>query len=128
MQGQGERNQGGQGQGGRPGGGEGRQQGGQRGAWANRGGDGSKESRAPRTQQIWVLDADRNLKSVTVTLGLNDNRYVELAGGELKEGDEVVIGFAAAETASAPNQQNNPFGPRGMGGPGGGGGGGGRGR
>jgi hypothetical protein len=66
-----------------------------------------------------VIDAERNLKPVTVTLGLNDNRYVELVGGDLKEGDEVVIGLSAAETSSNSNQQNNPFAPRGPGGPGG---------
>jgi HlyD family secretion protein len=89
------------------------------GQWANRKGDGSPDQGQSRRQQIWVMDANKNLRPVMVTTGLSDNRYVEITGGELKEGDDVVIGLAAVETASAPNQQNNPFAPRGMG-PGGG--------
>ncbi len=96
------------------------------GQWANKMGGGSSDQHQNRKQQIWVMDANKNLKQVMVMLGLSDNRYVEITGGDLKEGDEVIIGMAAVETASAPNQQNNPFAPRGMGGPGGGGGGRGR--
>jgi HlyD family secretion protein len=127
--GQGGAHRGGQGQpdsarsqGGRSGGGQWRAQGGQRGQWGNQTGEGSKDQRPARKQQVWVLDADKNLKAITVMLGLNDNRYVELTGGDLKEGDEVVIGLSAAETANSSNQQTNPFAPRGPGGPGGGGG------
>src|SRR6267378_3225634 len=79
---------------------------------------------APRKQRVWVLDTDKSIKPVFIEVGLNDLRFAEITGGDLKEGDEIVIGMFAAETASTSSQQTNPFAPRGMGGPGGGGGGG----
>ena len=86
------------------------------------GGMSRGENRPERKMaRIWVLDANKNMKSVMVQLGLNDNRYVELVGGDLKEGDEVVIGIQSAEAGSASNSTTNPFQPRPMGGTGGGG-------
>jgi HlyD family secretion protein len=92
------------------------------------GGPGDSPSGAARenrpekkTARIWVLDADKRLKPVVVQIGLNDNRYVELLGNDLKEGDDVVIGIQSTETASSSNSQTNPFQPRPMGGGGGGG-------
>jgi len=76
--------------------------------------------------RVWILDEKNTLKQLSVSIGLNDNRYSEIVGGDLKENDNVIIGLLSAETASAANQQTNPFAPRMMGGPGGGGGGGGR--
>jgi HlyD family secretion protein len=73
--------------------------------------------------RIWVLDANKNLKQITIKTGLNDTRYIEVLSGDLKEDDDVIIGILSSETASAGTQQTNPFAPR-M--PGGGGGGGGR--
>jgi hypothetical protein len=55
-----------------------------------------------------------------VRTGLTDSRYIEVVGGELKEGDEVVLGITSGDaTASASNQQTNPFAPRMQGGAGG---------
>lgn len=71
--------------------------------------------------RAWMLEEGKNLKQVTVRSGLNDNRYVEIINGDLKEGDEVVIGFATPEIAGGPMQQTNPFQTRMPGGGGGGG-------
>lgn len=76
-----------------------------------------------KREQIWILDEEKMPKSVSVQIGLNDNRYVELSSGDIKEGDEVIIGMTGGESSSMSPQQSNPFAPR-M--PGGGGGGGGR--
>ncbi len=77
--------------------------------------------------RVWVMDDAKNLRFVMVRTGLNDNRYVEILGDALQEGDQIVLGIQSgdAPTASAANGQNNPFAPRVQGG---GGGGGGRGR
>ena len=69
-----------------------------------------------KSMKIWILESNADLKPATVRLGLNDNRYVEIIGGDLKEGSEVVIGSSATEMANMMNQQNNPFAPRMMGG------------
>ena len=71
--------------------------------------------------RVWILDNTKNLKPVSVRTGLNDNRYVEVVGGDLKEGDEIVIGSTGPEIASGPMQQTNPFQTRMPGGGGGGG-------
>ncbi len=62
-----------------------------------------------KTGRIWILEGGKNLKSVSVSTGINDNRYVEIAGNDIKEGDEVVIGMNGAETVSTSAQQTNPF-------------------
>ncbi|MBI4547310.1 MAG: efflux RND transporter periplasmic adaptor subunit [Ignavibacteriae bacterium] len=62
--------------------------------------------------RIWILDNGKRLKSVTVSTGLNDSRYVEVIGGDVKEGDEIVLGTIGAEMAAGSTQQTNPFQPR----------------
>lgn len=53
---------------------------------------------------VWVPDGTRAPKSVSVRLGISDGSFTELLGGELKEGDAVIIGSsgggAKAETKS----------------------------
>ncbi len=90
--------------------------------WRQRGGGPSDETRSGEGQKfsrIWILDGNKAIRGISVTTGLNDNRFVEVSGEGFKEGDDVVIGMSA-ETASGPNAQTNPFQPRPMGGPGGG--------
>lgn len=72
-----------------------------------------------KTARVWVMEHGKNLMPVTVRTGINDNRYVEVIGDKLKEGDDVVIGMVSSEVASS--TQQNPFGPQRMimGGPGG---------
>jgi HlyD family secretion protein len=86
-------------------------------------GDGNEPVRK-QASKIWLLESGNKLRSVMVQLGLNDNRYAELLGSKLKEGDVLVIGQTGGDVAMT-NAQTNPFQPRMMG-PGGGGGGGGR--
>ncbi|HLX13435.1 MAG TPA: efflux RND transporter periplasmic adaptor subunit, partial [Bacteroidota bacterium] len=82
---------------------------------------------APKTGRVWILQPDNTIQVVTITLGLNDNRYVEVLSGDVKEGDDIVLGIIGVETASGGGQtQTNPFAPQRFGGPGGPGGGGGR--
>jgi HlyD family secretion protein len=44
---------------------------------------------------VWVLDGDK-LKAVTLTLGISDGAATEVLRGDLKEGQEIVIGTASA--------------------------------
>jgi len=81
----------------------------------NQGGDGSQSaasSRGPRVRRsrhdqsgsvdgrggvsgrVWTLGPDGKLRSVGLTLGLSDGSATEVLGGDLKEGQEVVVGFA----------------------------------
>jgi len=53
---------------------------------------------------VWVVDGTRAPKAVNVRLGISDGTFTELLGGELKEGDAVIIGgggTARAETKGA---------------------------
>lgn len=50
---------------------------------------------------VWVPDGTRAPKSVSVRLGISDGSFTELLGGELKEGDMVIIGAAGASKAGA---------------------------
>jgi len=48
---------------------------------------------------VWVVDGTRAPKPVNVRLGISDGTFTELLGGELKEGDEVIIGGGGAARA-----------------------------
>jgi HlyD family secretion protein len=45
---------------------------------------------------VWVADGSQAPKSVSVRLGISDGTFTELLGGELKEGDSVIVGTGAA--------------------------------
>jgi HlyD family secretion protein len=80
---------------------------------------------AGKTQTIYLLAGDakdkdkKTLKPVEIRTGISDGRYTHVVSGELKPGDEVVVGIATAKVEGPP-----PMG--GQGGPGGGQRGGGR--
>jgi HlyD family secretion protein len=89
----------------------------------SRRGDGERRSRdeagaeEPRTRQavIWVL-RDRRPAPVHASIGIADSGYTQLVGGDLREGDEVIIG--GGPQAPVDLQQLQRGGPGG-GGPGG---------
>lgn len=64
---------------------------------------------------VWVLGADGKLSRVQVRTGLTDQRYVELAGGKLSEGDKVVLGVNSGDRATA-QRSTNPLQQQGGGG------------
>jgi HlyD family secretion protein len=55
---------------------------------------------------VWVADGTRAPKAVNVRLGISDGSFTELLGGELKEGDAVIIGGGAG--AKAETKSNAP--------------------
>lgn len=62
-------------------------------------------------QRVWVIDSTGTLKFVAVRTGLSDNRYVEVKGDYLKEGDEIILGMEMLGVGGTPAQQTNPFAP-----------------
>lgn len=73
-----------------------------------RGGEGGgKPKRDNFTGKVYVLDKG-TLKAVTVNLGITDNRNTEIVGGELKLGDQIVVG----ETQSKSGNSKPPSSPR----------------
>jgi HlyD family secretion protein len=73
-------------------------------------GSGGGDPRSGAPGRVWVLEGDKP-KAISVTLGISDGAFTEILRGDLQEGQEVVVGTAAA----APGQR-----PSGGGGPGGG--------
>jgi HlyD family secretion protein len=55
-----------------------------------------------RSQVVWVVGADGKPAAVPVTLGLTDGRMSEITSGNLKEGQEVIIGMVSDVGASQP--------------------------
>jgi hypothetical protein len=70
---------------------------------------GERKKRMTRMVRVWVLNEKKNLIPLTLKIGLNDNRYVEVLEGEIKEGDEIVLGMSGPEATSMGPQQTNPF-------------------
>ncbi len=62
----------------------------------------------PTEVRVWVLSNGKP-KPVMIGYGLEDQQYMEVTSGDLKEGDQVII---AATGGAQSNQQQNPFGPR----------------
>lgn len=82
------------------------------------GGDRSGQGRAgsagttPRANRgrVWILQEGK-LKPVMVRLGIQDTRYAEVVGGDLKEGEEVIVGATGGEE-QVTGVQRSPFQPQ----------------
>ncbi len=63
--------------------------------------------------RVWILDTDGKPKAVALTLGLSDGTATEVLRGDLKEGQEVITGLAAAGQQNRPGTSGStPGGPR----------------
>ena len=87
------------------------------------GGEGHGGRRRSNQSQVWVLDADNNLKPVKVTTGIDDGALIEVSGEGLKAGDRVVVNQvdASGERRGTQPGLRPPGATTGFGGPGGGG-------
>jgi HlyD family secretion protein len=76
-----------------------------------------------RPQTVYVLGADNKLTPVEIRTGITDGHYTQVVSGELKVGDNVVIGLATSKVdTNAPPGSGGPMGgarPGGAGGRGG---------
>ncbi|HEV2720035.1 MAG TPA: hypothetical protein VG323_08455, partial [Thermoanaerobaculia bacterium] len=64
-------------------------------------------------QPIYILDpVTKKPKAVWIRPGITDGHYTEVVGGEVKEGDDVIIGLATAkvEGPPPPGAQQGPMG------------------
>ncbi len=59
--------------------------------------------------RVFVPDAGGQAKAISVRTGLSDGSMTELVGGELKEGDPVIIGAAQAGSGAQPSGPRLPF-------------------
>ena len=66
--------------------------------------------RAPARGRVWVAGADGKPQALQVRLGLTDGSTTELLGGDLKEGQEVLVGLVTApgKSAAAAAAQRGP--------------------
>jgi HlyD family secretion protein len=63
-------------------------------------GGGKKPKRDAFSGKVYILE-NGLLKSASVTLGITDNRNTEITGGELKTGDQVVVGEVQTDQATS---------------------------
>jgi HlyD family secretion protein len=64
---------------------------------------------------VYVVDAEGKPKAVTVTLGISDGSSTEIVRGDVKEGQEVIVGLAGSTGGARPapgSTTTPPPGPR----------------
>jgi len=64
------------------------------------------EARSGTVGRVWVIGADGKPAAISVTLGLSDGASTEVLRGDLREGQEVIVGSAGGR--GAPPQQGAP--------------------
>jgi HlyD family secretion protein len=69
-------------------------------------GTGSGQRRKPTT--VWYLDENGKLAVTFIRAGVTDNSYTEILRGDLKEGQEIILG---EQTAQAAASSSGPGGP-----------------
>lgn len=67
----------------------------------------SKQKRDGYTGKVYILQKVE-LKPVNVSLGITDNRNTEIVGGDLKAGDQIVVGEAQA-IGNSQNSSSSPM-------------------
>jgi HlyD family secretion protein len=83
-----------------------------RGVAGAAGGFGNSAPRRPRGQTVWILGPENKLTPVEIRTGITDGHYTAVVEGNLKEGDNVVVGLATSkvEGPPPPGAQQGPFG------------------
>ncbi len=69
---------------------------------------GGEGSRAGIAGRVWILGSDGKPAPVTLTLGLSDGTATEVLRGDVKEGQEVIIGLAGGAGRGGQPQQGAP--------------------
>jgi HlyD family secretion protein len=98
--------------------GEDRQQNGNRGPQNEGGAQGQSAARPPeggqrrQGQQVWVLTGVKTIEPRFVRTGLTNGRVTEITGGDLHEGDTVVIGQNDTGSTNRTQPQTTPFNQR----------------
>jgi HlyD family secretion protein len=67
-----------------------------------------------QAQTVWLLEPGNKLRPVEIRTGITDGHYTEVVSGDLKEGDNVIIGLATSKVEGPPPPgSSNPMVPRG---------------
>jgi len=80
---------------------------------------GATEKMKAGAKEVWVLDENGKPKPARVALGLTDGAYTEVTGGDLKEGERVIVAALSKKEQSGPAASPFGGGRPGMGGRGG---------
>jgi HlyD family secretion protein len=56
-----------------------------------------------RSDNVYVVDEEGKTRGVAVKIGITDGRYTAIVGGDLKEGDRVVVGLETAKSTATGN-------------------------
>ena len=67
-----------------------------------RNGEGKGKKRDTSSGTVYVIDG-KQLKPITVQLGITDNRNTEIVGGDLKPGNKVIVGDSSATVSNKPS-------------------------
>jgi HlyD family secretion protein len=73
---------------------------------------GPRGGRNVGSQSIWILGDNGKPVPVSVKLGISDGTYSEVTGGDLTEGQEVIVGLASTQAGRANQPFGGPRGPR----------------
>lgn len=57
----------------------------------------------PMPSMVWTIDDSQTTRATTITPGIADAAFTEITGGELREGDRVIVGIASEEEAETKN-------------------------
>jgi HlyD family secretion protein len=71
-------------------------------AAAKKGPGGGSRRQVSNKQNVYVLGGDGKPKAIPVTLGISDGVFSEVTGGELQEGQKVIVGMVSETGASRP--------------------------
>jgi len=69
-------------------------------------GSGAGMSRMKNSGRVWILDDAGELKMIFIRIGVTDNVFTEVTGGELKEGIEVITGENGGSDSSRSSRSN----------------------
>jgi HlyD family secretion protein len=69
------------------------------------------QGKGHQSSQIWIFEEGR-LKGVQVRLGLSDENFTEILEGDLREGQQVVVGLASRDRSRRSQQGSGPFPPQ----------------
>ena len=68
-------------------------------------------------QTVWVLEDGGTLKPAQIRTGITDGHFTQVVDGDLKPGDNVIVGLATSKVEGPPPPgSSNPMGGRGPGG------------
>ena len=76
------------------------------GAWMQ----GGSTSKGKGGQNIYILDGNNTIKAVWIRPGITDGHYTQIVAGDVKEGDNVIVGLATAKVEGPPPPGSSPLG------------------